>query len=227
MVLFLPSPNWNTAMARKLRKIQKERKHILIALEDTKSSKFYIQTLLKDKSIAPHIVFAKHIGTDPRSVLNAIKRFEKENPEIKYDKAWLVIDRDSFSKENFKGTIETARQKEICVAYSNECYELWLLLHFKDVNSHKTREEIKKELNSEFQKNFGLKYDKSEKHVYGMLIDRQEEAIKRANKLIENLLKLNGKLNPYNDNPSTKIHLLVECLNNLDKCRENDYSSCS
>jgi hypothetical protein len=60
-----------------------------------------------------------------------------------------------------------------------------------------------------------------------MLIDRQEEAIKRANKLIENLLKLNGKLNPYNDNPSTKIHLLVECLNNLDKCRENDYSSCS
>ena len=214
-------------MARKIKRTKEQKKHILIALEDTKSSKFYIQTLLKDKSIVPHIVFAKHIGTDPKSVLNAIEKFEKENPKIKYDKAWLVIDKDSFSKDNFKGTIETARQKDICVAYSNECYELWLLLHFKNVTAYKTRDEIRKELNIEFQNNFGYKYDKAEKRVYGMLIDRQEDAIKRAQKLIENLLKLNGKLDPYNDNPSTKMHLLVECLNNLHECKENNYLECN
>jgi ribosomal protein S19 len=48
-------------MARKIKKTKEQKKHILIALEDTKSSKFYIQTLLKDKSIVPHIVFAKLI----------------------------------------------------------------------------------------------------------------------------------------------------------------------
>ena len=227
MVLFPQLQNLSMNMARKIKKTKELKKHILIALEDTKSSKFYIQTLLKDKSIVPHIVFAKHIGTDPKSVLSAIGKFEKENPKIKYDKAWLVIDKDSFSKDNFKGTIETARQKDICVAYSNECYELWLLLHFKNVTTYKTRDEIRKELNIEFQNNFGFKYDKSEKHVYGMLIDRQEDAIKRAQKLIENLLKLNEKLDPYNDNPSTKMHLLVECLNNLYECKENNYLECN
>ncbi len=214
-------------MSRKLRKTRTEKKHILIALEDTKSSRFYIKDLLKDKNIIPHIVFAKHIGTDPKSVLKAIKKFEEENPDIKYDKAWLIIDRDSFSKENFKGTLETARQKEICVAYSNECYELWLLLHFKNVASHKTREEIKKELNEEFKKHFNLKYEKSEKHVYGMLIDRQEKAIQRAKKLIENIIKVDGKLDPYNNNPSTKIYLLIECLNNLEKCKKENYLNCN
>ncbi len=214
-------------MSRKLRKTRTQKKHILIALEDTKSSRFYIKDLLKDKNIIPHIVFAKHIGTDPKSVLKAIKKFEEENPDIKYDKAWLVIDRDSFSKENFKGTLETARQKGICVAYSNECYELWLLLHFKNVASHKTREEIKKELNEEFKKHFNLKYEKSEKHVYGMLIDKQEKAIQRAKKLIENIIKVDGKLDPYNNNPSTKIYLLVECLNNLEKCKEENYLNCN
>lgn len=214
-------------MSRKIKKTKHQKKHILIALEDTKSSRFYIKDLLKDKNIISHIVFAKHIGTDPKSVLKAIKQFEEENPDIKYDKAWLVIDRDNFSKKNFKGTLETARQKEICVAYSNECYELWLLLHFKNVASHKTREEIKKELNEEFKKYFNLKYEKSEKHVYGMLIDRQEKAIQRAKKLIENIIKVDDKLDPYNNNPSTKIHLLVECLNNLEKCKEENYLNCN
>jgi hypothetical protein len=214
-------------MSRKIKKTKQQRKHILIALEDTKSSRFYIKDLLKHKNIIPHIVFAKHIGTDPRSVLKAIDQFEKENPDIKYDKAWLVIDKDSFSKNNFKGTLETARQKGICVAYSNECYELWLLLHFKDVTSYKTREDIGRELNLEFMKNFKLEYKKSEKHVYGMLIDKQEQAIQRAKKLIQNIIKIDGELDPYNNNPSTKIYLLIECLNNLEGCKENNYLDCN
>ena len=214
-------------MSRKIKKIKQQKKHILIALEDTKSSRFYIKDLLKDKGIIPHIVFAKHIGTDPKSVLQAIEQFNKANPTIKYEKAWLVIDKDSFNKNNFKGTLETARQKGICVAYSNECYELWLLLHFKDITSFKTREMLKKELNHEFQKNFNLKYEKSEKHVYGMLIDRQEIAIQRAKKLIKNIIKIDGKLDPYNNNPSTKIYLLIECLNNLENCKGNNYLDCN
>ena len=134
-----------------------------------------------------------------------------------------LIDRDSFSKSIFKGTLESARQKNICVAYSNECYELWLLLHFKNLPSFITRENIKKELNIEFQKNFKLKYEKSEKYVYGMLIDRQKSAIERARKLIENIINIDGVLNPYDNNPSTKLHILVECLNSLKDCQNNDY----
>jgi len=42
-----------------------------------------------------------------------------------------------------------------------------------------------------------------------MLIDIQKEAIQRAKKLIENIMKVDGKLDPYNNNPSTEIYLLI------------------
>jgi len=41
-----------------------EQKAVLIALEDTKSSKYYFQKLLKHKKLTGKVVFAKHIGTD-------------------------------------------------------------------------------------------------------------------------------------------------------------------
>lgn len=214
-------------MARTLKKTKDQHKNILIALEDKKSSRYYIRELIKDKSVAANVVFAEHIGTDPKSVLKAIEKFERNNPHIKYEKAWLVIDKDSFTKDNFKGTLETARQKDICVAYSNECYELWLLLHFKDVTGFRTREQLKKELNEEFKKHFGLEYSKAEKHVYGMIIDKQEDAVNRANKLLINLKKLNTHLDPYNDNPSTKMHILITYLNNLNECKEKNNYNCN
>jgi len=210
-------------MARKIQKIRKQNVSILIALEDEKSSRFYIKELIRDKNVAANVTFAEHIGSDPRSVLKAIKKFEDYNPNVKYEKAWLVIDRDSFDKHNFKGTLETARQKNICVAYSNECYELWLLLHFKDVTSFRTRKELRSELNAEFKSNFNIEYEKSEKFVYGMLIDRQKEAIERAENLIKRAINDNGCLNPFQDNPSTLIHILIRCLNQLEECKQNKF----
>jgi len=210
-------------MARKIKKTREQHKSILIALEDEKSSRYYIRELLKDKGIIANVIFAKHIGTDPKSVLAAIENFEVNNPKIKYEKAWLVTDRDSFTKENFKCTLETARHRDICVAYSNECYELWLLLHFKDVTGHKDRNLIRRELNHEFESNFGLKYDKAEKYVYSMIIDKQDDAIKRAKRLIKKWKELNPLLDPEKDNPSTKMHILVSCLNDMGGCKKGHY----
>lgn len=210
-------------MSRIIKKTKTKNVSVLIALEDEKSSRFYIKWLIKDKNLAANVAFAEHIGTDPKSVLKAIKRFKDDNPTIKYEKAWLVIDRDSFDIENFKGTLETARHNNICVAYSNECYELWLLLHFKDVTGFKTRKELRSELNTEFKKNFKIEYEKSERNVYVMLIDRQEDAIRRAEKLIERTIRDNGCLDPFMNNPSTQIHVLIKCLNELNKCKKNAY----
>lgn len=210
-------------MGRKVQKKRVQYKNILIALEDEKSSRYYIRELIKDKDIMANVVFAEHIGTDPGSVLAAIEKFKVDNPKIKFEKAWIVIDKDSFPKKIFKGTLQTARQRDICVAYSNECYELWLLLHFKNVTGIKDRVQIKKELNAEFKKHFNLEYAKSEKHVYGMIIDRQDDAIRRAKKLTKNLKKLDPHFDPYVNNPSTMMHVLISCLNNMKKCKKESY----
>lgn len=212
---------------RVAKKVREEHKTILIALEDKKSSRFYIKELAKDKGISLKVAFAKHIGTDPKSVLLAIEDFEINNPNVKYEKAWLVIDKDSFSAEKFKCTLETCRHRNICVAYSNECYELWLLLHFKDVTGYKSRDVINKELNQEFLKHFKEGYSKSKNVVYGMLRDRQNDAIKRAENLIKNIKKRNGTVDPFTDNPSTTMHILINCLNNLKSCKKNNYNNCN
>ena len=115
---------------RSTRKKRIENRAVLIALEDTKSSKYYFEALIKDKKLTGAIVFAKHIGTDPKNVLEAIIKHEREHDKEKYEKKWIVIDTDDWSKEQINGTIERARALGICVAISNEAYELWILLHF-------------------------------------------------------------------------------------------------
>jgi len=61
------------------------------------------------------------------------------NDEIQ---VWCVFDRDkegrpeleSFGNTNFNESIHTALNKGIRVAWSNDAFELWVLLHFEEVN---------------------------------------------------------------------------------------------
>ena len=44
------------------------------------------------------------------------------------------LDQTPGNRINFESAFELAAQEKINVAYSNECFELWLVLHFIDVN---------------------------------------------------------------------------------------------
>jgi hypothetical protein len=56
----------------------------------------------------------------------------------------------------------------------------------------------------------GRKYQKNDTDMYDYLKDRQTDAIRNAKKL---LASYNRGCNPERDDPSTKVHLLVERLN--------------
>ena len=213
-------------MARKKNTKNFQSKSILIALEDTKSSRFYFRDLIKHYKLNAHVELAKHIGTNPKKVLEAIDKYIKDNKDIKIDKSWIVIDKDNFPKNDFKGTIETSRQKNVGVAYSNMSYELWLLLHFKDQTTYISNEDILRELDKEFEKAFSEKYTKSSGSIFIKLLSRMPSAIKRADKLIKMHMKNNdGTLDPYEDNPSTTIHVLILCLIKIDFCKEKKYDA--
>jgi hypothetical protein len=49
-----------------------------------------------------------------------------------YDQAWCVFDRDSFPAANFDNAVKMALANDLQVAYSNQAFEYWLLLHFED-----------------------------------------------------------------------------------------------
>jgi len=201
--------------ARNTQKKRVEQKAVLIALEDTKSSRYYFQSLLKDKNFTGYVEFAKNIGSNPKKVLEALEKHKKENIKTVFEKEWIVIDRDSFPNNDFFGTIGTARQKNICVSFSNESYELWILLHFELISANTDRKNLNSQLNKIFREKFkGIDYSKSSQDIYNLIIGQQSQAIKNAKILVNQHIRDYGKIDP-NKNPITTIYQLVECLNSF------------
>ena len=99
------------------------RKTFLIVCEGSKTEPNYFEGF----RVPREIYDVKGMGDNTiRLVREAIKLKEQGN----YDQVWVVMDKDDFPVDHFNGAIEMARAKNICVAYSNEAFELWYLLHF-------------------------------------------------------------------------------------------------
>lgn len=197
-------------------KKKQEKKKVLIALEDTKSAKFYFEKLIRDKGLSGEVVFADHIGTDPNSVIQAIieHKANKKHKHRTYEQSWAVFDKDDYSKQAINGAIKRAKDLTIDIAFSNESYELWILLHFESTSAPMSRNDLRKKLNTIFKEKFRQDYSKSSQDIYELIIGQQNNAIERAKHLIK-LHKSAGEIDLYNNNPITTIFQLVEYLNDL------------
>lgn len=110
------------------------------------------------------------------------------------------------------------------VAYANDSFELWYLLHFDYVDSSLHREDINKKLIKKLKlknssifshlNNENIKTVEYTKLIFDELLASQEKAISRGKKL---LLSYGENYNPEKDNPSTTVYKLVEILNSLQK----------
>jgi hypothetical protein len=54
------------------------------------------------------------------------------NQQSAYDQVWCVFDKDQFSANDFNNAIMIAAANNFGVAYSNQAFEYWLILHFED-----------------------------------------------------------------------------------------------
>ena len=142
------------------------------------------------------------IGANTSSLVQeAINLRNKET----YDQVWCVFDRDSFPADNFNSALALAAANDISVAYSNEAFELWYLLHFHYYQTGITRASYIEKLSKLLQ----FKYEKNSEHMYDLLESKQPTAIRNA----EKLLKEYSEFTPEKNNPSTTVHLLIKELN--------------
>jgi len=141
------------------------------------------------------------------NTLSLVKRTIElnENAQNPYDQVWCVFDRDSFPIETFNQALALADGRGFHVAYSNEAFELWYLLHFNYLETGITRQSYCQRLDAEI----GRKYRKNDPDMYEQLRTRQPEAIRNAKKLLAQYYPTN----PASDNPSTTVFKLVEELN--------------
>ena len=172
---------------------------ILIVCEGGKTEPNYFRKFPIDKS--KYHVESRGEGRITKSLVErAIEIQEIASPP--FNKIWCVFDRDSF--ENFNEAIKEAEKEGIDVAYSNEAFELWYLLHFNYYDSAMSRHQYQEKL-SEL---IGHEYEKNSENMYQELHDKQPEAIRNAKRLLSNY----SPSNPAKDNPSTTVHQLVEEL---------------
>ena len=144
----------------------------------------------------------------------------KEDPSLKKREIWIVFDFDVAidqpqQKAEFNQAIDLALKNNLHVAYSNDCFELWFLLHYQFIDTAITRKEYYEKLSTIW----GVNYEKEgKKHsfcqsIYQKLISdpnaNQEKAINYAQKLISQ----QSTLDYANQNPATTVHELVEALN--------------
>ena len=106
------------------------RDRILILCEGEKTEPNYFSKFPVNIELVKVVVDGK--GANTLSLVeDAIHRGKEAASQHKqYNQIWCVFDRDSFPAENFNKAIKVAEKNKIRVAYSNQCIELWFLLHY-------------------------------------------------------------------------------------------------
>lgn len=125
----------------------------LIAAEGDKTEATYFQTiesLFKEANISSvHVEFIDRTEEDktksaPQHVYKTITDIEEQlinkgySIDEKRDELWVIIDVDEY--DNRKNSLEALKQASIekqyfNVALSNPCFEVWLILHYQDIDA--------------------------------------------------------------------------------------------
>ena len=184
------------------------RNRILILCEGKKTEPNYFSKFPVDIDVK---IDVDGSGANTLSLVEDAIRIGKEaaSRHQNYNQIWCVFDRDSFPAENFNKAFTVAERNKIRIAYSNQCIELWFLLHYIFFDSAIDRKDYIVKL-SELM---GRKYEKNSDEMYALLKSKQSTAIKNAKKLS----KCYFPCNPEKDNPSTNVQDLVEALNKFTK----------
>ena len=149
-----------------------------------------------------------------------VKRAIQLYKEKQYDQVWCVFDYDGF--KNFNNAIITAEANQFGVAYSNQAFEYWLILHLDDhQGGGMNRTDYNKKIN-ELLKPYNLNYDgeKSKvitEEIFEVLYGIDEKTKKERIQLAIERAKRNFKHHGDKDSPalcesSTTVFKLVEEL---------------
>jgi len=165
-----------------------------------------------------------------RNTLSLVEKAKKLSEKNNYDQIWCVFDADPKPDnpkqlENFNNAIRLAEKLKFGVAYSNQAFEYWLILHFEDhQGGAMDRSRYGDKINSYINK-LGAHYDYDGSKIIeqdffnlldtivytdrdGMKYSRCDIAIKRAKKIYNRL----DRINPGIEESSTTVFKLVKEL---------------
>ncbi len=169
--------------------------------EGEKTEPNYLKSLndfLKEKlndspiNIIPHVV-----GKNAIEVVSDSVKFSKKSDSL--IKVFAFFDKDDLTKKQFEEVIQKSINNNILPIWSNECFELWFILHLE----YSSAEIPRKQYYAKLTKYLGKDYSKSDEDMFNVLFDKINKAYDNNKKL--NDLHINTK-SPYEQNPNTKVY---------------------
>lgn len=151
-----------------------------------------------------------------RAVVERNRRIE-QNRFVEGDMVWVVLDRDidptnPKDKHIFNEAVNLAKRENVKLAYSNDSFELWYLLHFQEVSTSLHRRTIDQKLSNHLGRTYKSRHKSKVEDLFDITQNTLSDATNRAKRLHTAALSIDSLAE--NINPSTTIHVLIELLMN-------------
>ncbi|UBB89956.1 RloB domain-containing protein [Candidatus Kaistella beijingensis] len=210
----LKSKRRNEPVFERSEPVLQEKPTILIVCEgENTEPSYFSQFRLSTATIKP-------IG-EGYNTISLVNRASELAKEKDYEQVWCVFDKDDFDNNDFNNAIVTAEVQNFGVAYSNQAFEYWIILHFEDhQGGGMHRKDYDKKINN-LLKPFKLVYDGEGSKIITEEIfevldgidektnrERKVLAIQRAKRNYEQF----EHANPATEESSTTVFRLVETL---------------
>ena len=203
--------DWMTKRRDAKKSIQPE--YHLIVTEGTKTEPNYFNAIKKiiNQNYKERIqIEVSGEGDNTVNLFEIAKNYAEKNPNG-YKHVWVVYDTDDFPKENIDAVFVLCKEnsnndRQYHAIWSNQCVELWYLLHFSFMQSNLHRKEYFPKLDECLQSINAGKYEKNREDMYHVLKPYMDVAIRNAKALRE----INKDKLPSESSPGTMIFEFVE-----------------
>ena len=114
---------------------RRDTKLFIVATEGKETEKQYFR-MFNSTRIKVEILATTEDGkSSPEYVLERLDTFKERYDLTEDDMLWLVSDVDRWGDKKLSSVCSQARQRSYNLAISNPCFEVWLTLHFEDINT--------------------------------------------------------------------------------------------
>lgn len=188
----------------------------LIITEGTKTEPLYFKAIEKriNEKYQGKWITIEVLGTGAHTVglLERATRMAEANPSC-YSHVWVVYDKDSFLADEFNKVAKRcetlgAGGAKFHAIWSNECFELWYILHFEYLQTPLLRGDYEAKLSGHLVGCGKGIYKKNRDDMFDVL----ESNLVYAKNNTKKLEKLNAGKTPADSTPGTLVHQLIGAL---------------
>ena len=179
------------------------RKTVLIYCEGETERIYFEQMKLLKRS---KMVSVK-IKNVKRSAIKLAQHAYRDSSYQPFDEVWIVFDKDDLTEKQLEEVNVFCEEKDIKIAYTNEAFELWLLLHFEAVEVSEPYPRAM--LNNKMEKHLGVaRYfrHKGDVELISPIALRHEVAIKNCKEMMA-LRNTESRENPY-----CNVHEIIQYI---------------